>query len=125
MSNCKQHLPEHQWNHVALVALDLVADGPEIGTPSLFVNVARSLFPRRCKCKPRETTLIKDDAVLIKRAEIASGRRACGITYHKNGSIKVKLGDGGKQAEEAEERARWREAINGWREAISREKANH
>ena len=52
MNNCKQHLPEHQGNHVALVALDLVADGPEIGTPSLFVNVARSLFPKRRKRKP-------------------------------------------------------------------------
>lgn len=49
MNNCKQHLPEHQGNHVALVALDLVADGPEIGSPSLFVNVARSLFPKRRK----------------------------------------------------------------------------
>jgi hypothetical protein len=125
MSNGKQHLPEHQGNHVALRVADLVVGAPEIGTPSLFVNVARSLFPKRCKYKPRETTLIKDDGVLIKRAEIASGRRASGITYHKSGSVTVKLGDGGKQAEEAEERARWREAINGWREAISREKANH
>jgi len=58
MNNCKQHLPEHQGNHVALVALDLVADGPEIGSPSLFVNVARSLFPRRRKrkLKPRVDT---------------------------------------------------------------------
>jgi hypothetical protein len=104
--------------HHELRARDLVVGVPEIGEPWLFVNVKRSLFPTRAKAK-------LTDATLIKRAERATGRRVCGNSYHEDGSRTVTVGGEAEQREAAKERARWREAINGWREAVNREKAHH
>jgi hypothetical protein len=96
--------------HHELRARDLVTAPPTLGTPTAFVNVARSLFPKRRKRKP-------SDATLVKQAETATGRKASGITYHRDGKITVEL-DGGASSDEGEAATpingnRWDEVLHG------------
>ncbi len=99
MNNCKQHFSEHQGNHIALRAAYLVVGAPEIGTPWLFVNVARSLFPKRRKRKPRRNPdglLTPDDAatylgvtpktlrrLLVRYIIVGQGRVKAHRAYHR------------------------------------------
>ena len=69
-----------------LVALDLVTRAPTLDTPLLQIIPHIPGLKKRLRAKRKPS-----DATLRKRAEVAVGRSASGITYHPDGSRTVEF----------------------------------